>query len=169
MSTARSTPSARQAMLLVAFMWVAYFLNYGDRIALSGMYPALKADLKLSDGQLGLTGSVFLWVYGFCCPLAGILADRYSKRLLVVFSLAIWSLVTLATSFSNGIVMLLALRAAMGISESLYMPAAISLTANAHSPEKRSRAVAILTTAQVAGTVCGASFGGRMADLGRWR
>jgi predicted MFS family arabinose efflux permease len=57
----------------------------------------------------------------------------------------------------------------MGISESLFMPTAIALTANAHPPALRSRAIAILTTAQIAGTVVGSVFGGRMADAGRWR
>ncbi|MGN6545514.1 MAG: MFS transporter [Aureliella sp.] len=161
--------TAIHAALLVAFMWGAYFLNYCDRQAISAMFPVLKADLGLSDTQLGLTGSIFLWVYGICCPLAGQVADRFSKRLLVVFSLAVWSLVTVLTGLANSVWMLLSLRAAMGISEALYMPAAISLTANAHPPEKRSRAVATLTTAQVAGTVGGAWFGGWMAGEGQWR
>ncbi len=159
----------RQGTWLVAFMWVAYFLNYCDRQAISAMYPVLQSDLQLTDTQLGLLGSIFLWVYGFGCPLAGQLADKFSKRLLVVLSLVIWSLVTGFTGLATSAVVLLALRAAMGISESLYMPAAISLTANAHAPERRSRAVAALTTAQVAGTVGGAWFGGWMAHHGQWR
>lgn len=163
------TLTATHAALLVAFMWGAYFLNYCDRLAISAMFPVLQADLRLSDTQLGLTGSIFLWVYGICCPLAGQIADRFSKRALVVFSLAVWSLVTVCTGLATSAWMLLSLRAAMGISEALYMPAAISLTANAHPPEKRSRAVATLTTAQVAGTVGGAWFGGWMANEGQWR
>lgn len=150
-------------------MWGAYFLNYCDRQAVFAMFPALKSDLLLTDTQLGLTGSIFLWVYGIGCPIAGQVADRMSKRWLVVGSLAIWSLVTVATGFATSAFMLLALRAAMGISESLYMPAAIALTANAHAPEKRSRAIAALTTAQIVGTVGGAWFGGWMAQRGQWR
>ncbi len=164
-----ASKAGRQATLLVAFMWGAYFLNYCDRQAIFAMFPVLKADLGMSDKQLGLTGSIFLWVYGIGCPLAGQIADKYSKRLLVVLSLAIWSLVTVATGFAGSAFMLLALRAAMGVSESLYMPAAIALTSNAHAPERRSRAVATLTTAQIAGTVAGAWFGGWMAHLGYWR
>ncbi len=112
---------------------------------------------------------MFLWVYGFGCPIAGIVADRVSKRWLVIGSLAIWSVVTLATGLVNSVLMMLILRAAMGISESMYMPAAVSLTANAHLPHQRSRAVAILTTAQIVGTFAGGSFGGWMAGLGHWR
>jgi MFS family permease len=164
-----SASVTRPATLLVAFMWGAYFLNYCDRQAVFAMFPALKTDLNLTDTQLGLTGSIFLWVYGIGCPLAGQLADRFSKRLLVVFSLVVWSLVTIATGFATSAFMLLALRAAMGVSESLYMPAAIALTANAHAPEKRSRAIAALTTAQIIGTIGGAWFGGWMAQRGQWR
>ena len=155
--------------MLLAFMWGAYFLNYCDRQAVFAMFPVLRTDLGMTDQQLGLTGSVFLWVYGIGCPIAGQIADKYSKRILVVFSLAIWSLVTVATGLAVSAVMLLLLRAAMGISESLYMPAAIALTSNAHAPEKRSRAVATLTTAQIFGTVGGAWFGGWMANHGLWR
>ncbi len=164
-------PSAalRQPGGLLLFMWGAYFLNYCDRQAIFAMFPVLKAELGLTDTQLGLTGSIFLWVYGIGCPIAGQLADRFSKRWLVVLSLAVWSAVTFATGLVGTAFALLALRAAMGVSEALYMPAAISLTANAHAPERRSRAIALLTTAQIFGTVGGAWFGGWMAQQGNWR
>lgn len=160
---------ARQATLLVAFMWVAYFLNYADRQAVFAMFPALKSGLGMSDKQLGFVGATFLWIYAFGCPIAGQIGDRFSKRVLVVLSLAVWSLVTIATGFATSAMMLLTLRGVMGISESLYMPTAIALTANAHASEHRSRAIATLTTAQIAGTVAGSWFGGWMADRGQWR
>ncbi len=160
---------ASAATLLLAFMWGAYFLNYCDRQAVFAMFPALKAELAMSDAQLGYVGAVFLWIYALGCPLAGVLGDRISKRLLAVGSLVVWSLVTLATGWARSGTDILALRGAMGISESLFMPTAIALTANAHPPALRSRAIAILTTAQIAGTVAGSVFGGRMADAGRWR
>src|SRR4051812_24144731 len=150
-------------------MWFAYFLNYCDRQAVFSMFPSLKADLGMSDKELGFLGTAFLWVYAFGCPIAGHLGDRFSKRLLVVLSLATWSAITIATGFAASAAIMLVLRAAMGISESLYMPTAIALTANAHPPELRSRAVATLTTAQIAGTVAGSWFGGWMADRGQWR
>jgi predicted MFS family arabinose efflux permease len=160
---------AKRAALLVAFMWVAYFLNYCDRQAVFSMTGSLKTDLKMTDTQLGLVGAIFLWVYAFGCPIAGQIGDRLSKRLLVVLSLVIWSIVTIATGFAGTAVMMLGLRAAMGISESLFMPTAVALTANAHTPDRRSRAIAALTTAQIAGTVVGSWFGGWMADRGEWR
>jgi predicted MFS family arabinose efflux permease len=65
--------------------------------------------------------------------------------------------------------MLLALRGLMGISEALFMPAAIAMTASAVPPSYRSRAIASLTTAQIAGSVAGSWFGGWMTEQRQWR
>jgi sugar phosphate permease len=161
--------TAASTALLVAWMWIAYFLNYCDRQTVFAMFKVLKTDLSMSETQLGLTGALFLWVYGIGCPIAGFLADRYSKKILIIGSLIVWSLVTIATGLSVSATMLLAMRAAMGVSEALFMPAAISMTTNSTAPKWRSRAVASLTTAQIAGVIAGASFGGWMAQQGHWR
>ena len=161
--------TAASTAFLVAWMWVAYFLNYCDRQAVFAMFKVLKTDLSMSETQLGLTGALFLWVYGIGCPIAGFLADRFSKKKLIIGSLIVWSLVTIATGLSVSATMLLAMRAAMGVSEALFMPAAISMTTNSTAPKWRSRAVASLTTAQIAGVIAGASFGGWMAQQGHWR
>jgi len=150
-------------------MWFAYFLNYCDRQAVFSMFPVLKSDLGFSDSQLGLVGSCFLWVYGIGSFFAGQIGDKFSKRLLIVSSLALWSLVTFGTGLAHSANMLLALRALMGISEALFMPAAVALTANAFPPATRSRAIAALTTAQILGNVGGGWFGGWMAGAGHWR
>jgi sugar phosphate permease len=150
-------------------MWVAYFLNYSDRQVVFSIFPLLKSELGFTDTQLGLTGSVFLWVYAFCSPIAGQLGDRFSKRTLVVLSLVLWSGVTTLTGFSTTAFMLLACRALIGITESLFIPPALALTANAHGPRTRSRAIAVFDTAQLAGVVMGGWFGGFMADHFHWR
>lgn len=150
-------------------MWFAYFLNYCDRQAVFSMFPVLKSDLGFTDTQLGYVGASFLWIYGVGSFFAGQIGDKFSKRRLIVWSLALWSLVTIATGLANSPNMVLALRALMGISEALFMPAAIALTANAFPPATRSRAIAALTTAQILGNVGGGWFGGWMAQQGQWR
>lgn len=161
--------ASRNATVLVALMWFAYVLNYCDRQAIFSMFPSLKADLKMTDQQLGLVGTVFLWIYAFGCPISGYLGDRFSKRLLVVLSLVVWSAVTIGTGLVTTGAMMLAMRAAMGVSESLYMSSAVALTAGAYPSARRSRAVSLLMTGQIAGTVAGSWFGGWMADRGQWR
>jgi MFS family permease len=168
-ATPPSTGIPSQAKLLLAFMWFAYFLNYCDRQAVFSMFPRLKSDLGFTDSQLGLVGSTFLWVYGLSSFVAGQIGDRFSKRHLIVLSISLWSLVTVATGLSTSPTMVLSLRALMGVSEALFMPVAIALTANAFPPEHRSRAIATLTTAQIFGSVGGGWFGGWMAQQGQWR
>lgn len=161
--------SKHQAFLLLGLMWFANLLNYCDRQAVFAMFPSLKTDLSMSDAQLGLTGAFFLWIYALGCPVAGFIGDRASKRALVVLSLTLWSLVTLATGMVKTGTQMLTLRAAMGVSESLFLPTAIALVASVFLPATRSRAIAFLTTAQIAGTIAGSWFGGWMADHGVWR
>src|SRR6266536_13750 len=97
----RQRRSTRRAWLLVAFMCVAYFLNYSDRQVVFSIFPILKSELRFTDTELGLTGSIFLWVYALCSPIAGQIGDRFSKRILVVLSLVLWSAVTALTGASR--------------------------------------------------------------------
>jgi MFS family permease len=154
---------------LVAVMWVAYLLNYTDRQVVFSMFPVLKAELRFTDAQLGLTSGLFLWVYALCAPLGGYLGDRFDRRRLLVASLLLWSLATAVAGLSTQPWQMLAGRAMIGLTESLFMPVALAVTAAAHSAGSRSRAVALFDTAQLAGVVAGGWFGGVMAQRGVWR
>ena len=159
----------RRAWLLVGFTWIAYCLNYSDRQVIFSIFPILKSELHFTDAQLGLTGSAFLWVYGLCSPIAGQIGDRFSKRRLVALSLLLWSGVTALTGFSHSVGMVLTCRALTGVTESLFVPAAVALLANAHRPENRSRAFALYGTGQLAGIVVGGWYGGFVAQEFQWR
>ncbi|MEO8130627.1 MAG: MFS transporter, partial [Bryobacteraceae bacterium] len=144
----------------VALLWVTYFLNYIDRQVVFSIFPVLKADLHFSDTQLGLIGSVFTWVYSICMALSGRAADLFRRDRLIVGSLALWSVATLGTSASHSVTAFLIWRAVMGVTESVYVPAALSLIASLHGPETRSRALGIHMTAQIAGIAAGGWYGG---------
>jgi len=167
-SVPRSITPGR-AWLLVGFMWVAYVLNYTDRQVIFSIFPILKSELKFTDTELGLTGSIFLWVYALCSPIAGQIGDRFPKRILVVLSLVLWSGVTFLTGWSGSARMLLICRALVGVTESMFVPAAMALTASAHAPGTRSRAVALLASAQLGGIVMGGWYGGFIAERFHWR
>jgi predicted MFS family arabinose efflux permease len=154
---------------LIAFLWVAYVFNQADRQVVYTLFPALQQEFGFSDAVLGLTGALFLWVYGLCSPLSGILGDRLSKTKLVVGSLVLWSAFTVASGLAPNGTILLVCRALLGISESLYMPAAYALMANAHGPSTRSKAVAIFGTSQMIGVAVGGSMSGYVAERLHWR
>jgi MFS family permease len=156
-------------MGLVAFLWFALALNYIDRQMVYSIFPALKSELHFTDVQLGLTGSVFAWVYALCMPVAGYLSDRLRRDRMIVAGMALWSAATLGCGLSNSVFMFLLWRSVMGITESLYYPAAVSALASAHTGATRSKAMGIHQSAQLAGIVAGGSYGGWMADHAGWR
>jgi MFS transporter, Spinster family, sphingosine-1-phosphate transporter len=163
------SPWLKPEWTLLGFLWVCYVLNHADRQVVYTLFPALQKEFGFSNTVLGLTGALFLWVYGFCSPAAGILGDRLSKTKLIVGSLAVWSSLTLLSGLSPNGIFLLSCRALLGVSESLFMPAAYALIANAHGPATRSKAIAIFGTSQLFGVALGGSGSGFIAELLNWR
>ena len=94
--------------VVVGLLWVVALLNYMDRQMLSTMQEAMKADIvELNKAEaFGALMAVFLWIYGIVSPFAGVVADRISRKKLVVGSLFVWSAVTYlmgyATDFQQG-------------------------------------------------------------------
>jgi predicted MFS family arabinose efflux permease len=154
---------------LIAYLWVCYVLNHADRQVVYTLFPALQAEFGLSNTMLGLTGALFLWVYGLCSPISGVIGDRLPRTKVVTGSLVIWSFFTVLTGFAPNGTVLLVLRAFLGVSESLFMPAAFALMASAHSPAGRSKAISIFATSQMAGVALGGSLSGWLAERFHWR
>jgi sugar phosphate permease len=155
--------------MIAAMLAVAAALNYADRAAISSVLAPLGEDLNLDDVALGSIGSLFLWSYSFASPISGVLADRYSRSRLVVFSLAAWSLVTVGTGFSSGLAMLLATRVLLGVFESMYLPAATALLASHHDASTRGTAMGIHSVGLNFGVVAGGTFAGYLAEHFGWR
>ena len=155
----------RSQWQLIAYLWVCYLLNHADRQVVYTLFPALQKEFGYSDAVVGLTGALFLWVYGLCSPVAGILGDRFSKTKLIVASLGIWSVFTVLSGFSPNGGFLLGCRALLGVSESVFMPAGYGLMAAAHGPQTRSRAIAIFHgTSQLVGVAVGGSMSAYIAE-----
>ena len=161
--------AARLAWATVAFLWLAYFLNYLDRQIVFSIFPVLRSELGFSDTQLGLVGTLFIWVYSLCMPITGRLADVVRRDRLVISSLVLWSLATLGTGLSRSAPAFLFWRAVMGVTESLYVPAALATIGVLHPGTTRSKALAIHSTAQFSGIVAGGWYGGWSADHIGWR
>ena len=159
----------RGAWVAVGLLWVVVLLNYLDRQVIFSLFPLLRADLRLSDAELGLVSSSFLWVYALASPLAGYLSDRLGHRRLVLFSLVVWSLVTALTGLARSFGELVLARAAMGLSEACYIPAALALIASRHSEATRARAVGIHQSGIYFGIVLGGMGGGWVGEHYGWR
>ncbi len=163
-----NTKTKGYAWLLVALLWVVAFLNYFDRILITSMRDPIVADFGLTDAQFGLLTSVFLWSYGFVSPFGGFLADKYSRKKVIVLSVAIWSLVTLWTGYASSFPEMLATRLLMGVSEACYIPAALALITDYHSGKTRSLATGLHMCGLYTGLALG-GLGGFIAEYWGWR
>lgn len=155
--------------LVVALLWVVALLNYMDRQMLSTMQGAMRVDIEeLNQAEaFGALKAVFLWVYGVVSPFAGVVADRISRKRLVVGSLFVWSAVTFLMGYATNFHQLYWLRALMGISEALYIPSALSLIADWHEGKSRSLAIGVHMTGLYVGQAIG-GFGATVAAMFSW-
>lgn len=156
--------------IVVALLSVVAFLNYLDRQMLSTMQTAIGADItELQQAQnFGRLMAIFLWVYAIVSPFAGSIADRLSRKWLIVGSLAVWSLVTLLMGHCNTFSQMYWLRGLMGVSEALYIPSSLSLIADYHAGKSRSLAVGLHMTGLYLGQAVG-GFGAIFANALSWR
>jgi MFS family permease len=160
---------SRYRWTVVALLWVVALLNYLDRQVIFAVFPLLQKELHVSSIQLGLLGTAFLWIYGLLSPLGGWLADRFSRRGVILLSLAVWSAVTWLTGHARNYQELIIARALMGISEACYLPAALALIADYHGEDTRSRATGLHQSGLYAGIALGGIGGGWMGDHYGWR
>ncbi|HNV03502.1 MAG TPA: MFS transporter [Vicinamibacterales bacterium] len=169
-ATAAPAPSARYAWMVVALLWGVALLNYLDRQMLSTMKPAMQGDIRdlESAANFGRLMAAFLWIYGLTSPIAGLVADRVSRKWLITASLVVWSAVTLGMGFARDFETLYLLRAIMGVSEALYIPAGLALIADYHPGPTRSLAVGIHMTGLYAGQALG-GFGATIAQGISWQ
>ena len=154
---------------LVGLLWFVALLNYMDRQMLSTMQEAMKADIaELNRAEaFGALMAVFLWIYGIVSPFAGIIADRVSRKKLIVGSIFVWSAVTFLMGYAQNYQQLYWLRALMGVSEALYIPSALSLIADWHEGKSRSLAIGIHMTGLYVGQAIG-GFGATVAAIFSW-
>ncbi len=156
--------------IVVALLWVVALLNYMDRQMLSTMKVAMMGDIhELETAEnFGRLMAIFLWIYGLMSPMAGLIADRVNRKWLIVTSLGVWSGVTLLMGYATDFDQLYVLRAIMGISEALYIPAGLALIADYHRGPTRSLAVGIHMTGLYFGQALG-GFGATVAHTWSWQ
>lgn len=156
--------------VVVGLLSVVAFLNYLDRQMLATMQVAIGADIiELQSAQnFGRLMAIFLWIYAIVSPFAGSVADRLSRKWLIVGSLGVWSTVTLLMGLCTNFTQMYVLRGFMGISEALYIPSSLSLIADYHEGKNRSLAIGLHMTGLYLGQAVG-GFGAIFSSALSWR
>lgn len=149
---------------------LVYASNYLDRSIVAVISPGIKADLGLSDTQLGmLKGLAFAVFYSvFSLPVAW-LADRWHRVNIIAISIALWSVFTTVAAFTTNFVQLLLLRIGVGIGEAGGVAPGHSLIADYFAPEERARALGFYMLGISLGDAVAFLIGGWVLQEFGWR
>ncbi len=162
--------SAGYRRYALGLLLVVFLVNYIDRQILAILLPAIKADLDLSDTQLGfLTGLAFAIFYATMGIPLGRIADRWNRRNLIVICLALWSLMTVLCGFAVNFMYLTLARIGVSVGEAGSTPASHSLIADFYPPQGRATALAVYNLGIPIGVLLGFAAGGWLNEFFGWR
>ena len=162
------TDTARPYLGLALLTGLNLF-NYLDRYVLASVVPPIKAELQLSDGEIGWLTSAFMIGYFATSPVFGYLGDRWPRKGLIVFGVTFWSLGTILSGFAHDYWTLLGCRILVGLGEASYAVLAPTWIADLFSAERRNNALTIFYTATPLGSALGYLLGGFALSHGGWR
>lgn len=167
-----STPyeSGRYRYYVLGMLTLVYTFNFIDRQLLVILQEPVKAELGLSDTQLGLlTGFAFAVFYVVCgIPIAR-WADKSVRRSIIALSLAVWSFMTAISGLTQNFVQLLLARMGVGVGEAGGSPPAHSMISDIFKPEFRATALSIYSVGIYIGILVGFMLGGWIAEFFGWR
>lgn len=141
-------PDARYSWYVVILLTIAYIFSYIDRIVLGLVLEPMKADLGLSDTNMGLLGgAAFAIFYATMGIPLGWLVDRKPRKYVVAMGAILWSAATMITGIARNFTQLFIARMAVGFGEAALSPSAMSLISDLFSPERRAKAIAFYSMA----------------------
>jgi multidrug resistance protein len=143
--------------------------NYIDRSILFAVQPLVQAEFHLSYAQVGYLTSAFLAFYMVAAPLVGPLADRYSRKLIIVVGGVFWSALTLMTAITQNYWELLVRHTLVGVGEATFVTIAPTFVADLFPENKRGRIFGIFYLAIPVGTAAGYLLGGKLGAQYGWR
>ena len=144
-------------------------LNYADRNVLFAVQPLVQDEFHLSKTQIGYLTSAFLGFYMVAAPFVGPLADRYSRKLIIVLGAIFWSGLTLLTAVTHTYTELLIRHTLVGIGEATFVTIAPTFVADLFAEEKRGRILGVFYLAIPVGSAAGYLLGGNLAPHYGWR
>lgn len=155
---------------LLAVLTITSTMNWADRQVVPILFPGIRAELGLSDTELGIIGGLaFSLIYAITGFAFGIAADRTMRVYVIAFGLTVWSLATAAGGFATSFWTLFWARFFTGIGEASLFPCAVSLIGERFAPEKRGAALGIYAVAAALGAGLGVGLGGRLTEVLGWR
>ncbi|TDR47585.1 putative MFS family arabinose efflux permease [Tahibacter aquaticus] len=159
-------PAPSRAWWAVSLCCVAALLSYTDRLILGLLVDPIRADLQIGDTEVSLLqGVAFALIYSFAGLPLGRIADRHSRRNLILAGVLLWSAATVACGYAQSFAQLFAARVFVGIGEAALAPAAMSLIADYFPPQRRGTATGTFLMGMVVGGGAALAIGGFLLQL----
>jgi predicted MFS family arabinose efflux permease len=175
MKTSSTTPSGADASVayrryVLFVMALVSVLNMADRQVISILIEPIKAELELSDTQMGaLTGLSFALFHTFACIPIALWADRWVRTSIIALGVGAWSLLTMLTGVARSFATLFAIRVGVGVGEATGAAPTHSLVSDYFPPERRAWALSILIVGAPVGSMLAFLGGGWISELFGWR
>jgi predicted MFS family arabinose efflux permease len=162
--------SSRNSLYLSAFVLFAInVLNFYDRHVPGALTEPIRKEFHLSDTQIGLLGSAFIWIYAVVGVPLGRIADSASRKKLLAWAVVIWASLTGSAAFASNYAVLLVSRVGVGVGEAGCAPTATSWLGDLFPPDKRSRVLALFMLGVPVGGALSFFFSGPLAQAYGWR
>jgi len=144
-------------------------LNYADRNVLYAVQPLVQDEFHLTHTQIAYLTSAFLGFYMVAAPFVGPLADRYSRKVIIVLGAVFWSGLTLLTAVTHTYGELLVRHTLVGVGEATFVTIAPTFVVDLFSEDKRARILGVFYLAIPVGSAAGYLLGGYLAPIYGWR
>jgi MFS family permease len=165
-----SDPAQKKSLFFSALVLFAVnVLNFYDRHVPGALTEPIRQEFHLTDTQIGLLGSAFIWIYALVGLPLGRIADSASRKKLLSAAIVIWSSLTASAAFAGSFNMLLFSRIGVGVGEAACAPAATSWLGDLFPPDKRSRVLALFMFGVPVGGALSFFFSGPLAQAYGWR
>ena len=162
-------PKKNTALFSVLVLFAVNILNFYDRHVPGALVEPMRKEFHLSDMQIGLLGSVFIWLYAIMGVPLGRIADSGSRKKLLGWGLVVWASLTASAAIATNYSILLISRVGVGLGEATCAPAATSWLGDLFPAEKRSRVLALFMLGVPFGGALAYFFSGPVAQTYGWR
>lgn len=157
-------PEKNARLVALAVLFAINILNFYDRNVAGALAEPMRRDFGLTDTQIGLLGSMFIWIYALVGVPFGRVADRYSRKKLLAFGILIWSALTAFAGFATTYGMLMVSRLGVGIGEAVVAPSGTSWIGDLVPAARRARALALFMLGVPIGGALSYFFSGPIAQ-----
>lgn len=153
----------------VAVLFAVNILNFYDRHVPGALVEPMRREFQLSDAQIGLLGSAFIWLYAIVGVPLGLIADKWSRKKLLAWGIVVWTALTASAGLATTYALLLFSRVGVGLGEAACAPTATSWLGDLFPPAKRSRVLALFMMGVPVGGALGYFIAGPIAEAYGWR